>query len=173
MTALFTIAATGSHQTPVTAFFTKYYGAGTGARMDEPVHTITVNDRFGHVQADLRAPTFGPEHANRAREVADFLRAHDAWSGGDIVTLTIEGQEFAIVDIGMRMLTPRELFNAHGFPPDYVIEGTWAETNGDWHFTPFAKDVQVSCCGNSVCPDLARAIVGANCQHLIVKEAAA
>ncbi len=165
-----TIAASGSHQMPIAAFFAKYYGAGTGARTDEPAHTITVNDRFGHVQAALTAPPYGPEHHDRARAVADFLRAHEAWAGGDVVTLTIDGVEFVVVDIGMRMLTPRELFNAQGFPPDYQIEGFWQERDGDWFWQPFAKDVQISCCGNSVCPDLARAIVGANCTHLAVQK---
>lgn len=147
-------------------FFAKYYGTGDGSRADEPLHTITVKDRMAHVQADLAPPTFGPEHHARAREVAEFLRAHDAWDGGEFVTLTIAGVDYVMTDIGMRMLTPRELFNAQGFPPDYVIEGIWEERDGDWHWKPFPKDVQVSCCGNSVCPDLARAIIAANCGHL-------
>lgn len=169
---LSTIAASGSHQNPVTAFFAKYYGAGTGARADEPCHTITVNDRFGHVQADLQAPPFGPEHEYAAYRVARFLEAWGAWDSRRYVTLSIDGTEYVVVDIGMRMLTPRELFNAQGFPADYVIEGHWIEdAAGEWHWKPFPKDVQVSCCGNSVCPDLARAIISANCGHLRVGEA--
>jgi len=99
--------------------------------------------------------------------VAEFLRAHDAWTGGDFVTLQIDGQDFVVIDIGMRMLTPRELFNAQGFPADYVIDGVWEGLDtGAPHFRAFAKDVQVSCCGNSVCPPLAQALVRANCGHL-------
>lgn len=164
-----TLTASGSHQTPVMAFFAKYYGAGTGAGMDEPCHTVTVNDRFGHVQAALQAPPFGPEHEYAAYRVARFLQAWGAWDSRRYVTLTIDGVEYVVVDIGMRMLTPRELFTAQGFPRDYVIEGVWEglDTN-DPVFKPFAKDVQVSCCGNSVCPDLAEAIIGANCGHLRV-----
>lgn len=161
-----TIAASGSHQTPVAAFFAKYYGTGDGSTTDEPLHTITVKDRMAHMQAALQAPPFGPEHHARAREVADFLRANGAWDGGEFVTLQIDRADFVVTDIGMRMLTPRELFNAQGFPADYVIEGHWTETAGDWTWKPFPKDVQVSCCGNSVCPDLARAIIAANCSHL-------
>lgn len=165
---LSTITAAGSQQTPVAPFFAKYYGTGDGARHDEPAHTITVRDRFAHTEAQLAAPPFGPEHHARAREVAAFLRAQDAWHGGEFVTLTIDGAEFVVIDIGLRMLTPRELFNAQGFPPDYVIEGVWMDVPGGamkWH--PFTKDVQVSCCGNSVCPPLAEAIVAANCAHLM------
>jgi DNA (cytosine-5)-methyltransferase 1 len=162
-----TIAASGSHQTPIAAFLTKYYGQGTGATMDEPCHTVTVDDRFGHVQAALEAPPFTADHETRAREVATFLRDHDAWDGGEFVTLEVGGQTFVVVDIGMRMLTPRELFNAQGFPPDYVIEGVWQGIDTDAPtFKPFPKDVQVSCCGNSVCPPLAEAIIRENCAHL-------
>jgi DNA (cytosine-5)-methyltransferase 1 len=168
-----TVAASGSHQTPVTAFFAKYYGTGDGARAVDPMHTVTVKDRFAHTQAELSIPPFRPEHQARAREVAEFLRAHDAWDGGEYVTLTIDDQTFVVVDIGLRMLTPRELFNAQGFPPDYVIDGVWTETDGDWSFQPFTKNVQVSCCGNSVCPPIAAALVRANCQHLSARSAAA
>ncbi|KJZ31652.1 hypothetical protein TW83_07785 [Paracoccus sp. S4493] len=163
-----TVTAGGQGKSQLVAsWFAKYYGTGDGARADEPCHTVTVKDRMGHMQAELAAPPFAPEHHARARAVAEFLRTHDAWHGGEFVTLTIEGISYVVIDIGMRMLTPRELFRAQGFPADYVIEGVWEglET-GDPVWVPFAKDVQVSCCGNSVCPPLAEALVAANCGHL-------
>jgi DNA (cytosine-5)-methyltransferase 1 len=165
-TPISTITQTGSQQGLVAPWFAKYYGSGTGARTNEPCHTITVKDRFAHMQAELCAPIFGPEHKAKARKVADLLRAHDAWDGGEFVTLEINGETFVIVDIGMRMLSPRELFNAQGFPPDYVIEGVWHNEGGEWKFQPFTKSVQISCCGNSVCPDLAEALARENCAHL-------
>ncbi|MDF3606094.1 DNA cytosine methyltransferase [Paracoccus sp. DMF-8] len=162
-----TIAGSGSHQTPVAAFFAKYYGTGDGARTDDPLHTVTVKDRMAHMQAELAAPPFAPEHHARARQVAEFLRDHGAWTGGEFVTLEIDGATYVVIDIGMRMLTPRELFRAQGFPNDYVIEGVWQQDEaGEWVWQGFAKDVQVSCCGNSVCPPIAAAIISANCQHL-------
>ena len=167
-----TVTAGGQGKSQLVAsWFAKYYGTGDGARADEPCHTVTVKDRMGHMQAELAAPPFAPEHHARARAVAEFLRAHDAWHGGEFVTLTIDGASFVVIDIGMRMLTPRELFRAQGFPADYVIEGVWEglET-GDPIWVPFAKDVQVSCCGNSVCPPLAEALVAANCGHLRVEQ---
>lgn len=166
-----TIAGSGSHQTPVAAFFAKYYGTGDGARTDAPLHTVTVKDRMAHMQAELAAPPFAPEHHARARQVADFLRDHGAWDGGEFVTLEMDGATYVVIDIGMRMLTPRELFRAQGFPDDYVIEGVWQQDEaGEWAWQGFAKDVQVSCCGNSVCPTIAAAIIGANCQHLVVQQ---
>ncbi len=163
---LSTIIGSGSHQTPVAAWFAKYYGTGDGSTMDAPCHTVTVKDRFGHMQAALQAPPFGPEHRARARAVADFLRAHDAWDDREFVTLHIGGADYVVIDIGLRMLTPRELFNAQGFPPDYVIEGVWDRRGDDWVWRGFPNNTQVSCCGNSVCPPLAAALVAANCAHL-------
>jgi DNA (cytosine-5)-methyltransferase 1 len=170
---LSTVTAAGSQQTPVAAFFAKYYGSGDGARHDEPLHTITTKDRMAHTQAQMAAPPFSAEHQDRAREVAEFLREHGAWDGGEFVTVTINDTTYVVVDIGLRMLTPRELFNAQGFPSDYVIEGTWKKTGDDWTFKSFPKNVQVSCCGNSVAPAMAEALVKANCQHMIETEIAA
>ena len=164
---LSTVTAAGSNQTPVAAFFAKYYGTGDGARMDEPLHTVTVQDRFGHVEAKLSAPTFDLQHHDRARAVAELLRKHGAWDDREFVTIERDGETFVVVDIGLRMLTPRELFNAQGFPPDYVIEGVWEDADGEWTWREFTKDVQVSCCGNSVSPPVAEALARANCEHLI------
>ncbi|WP_413219871.1 DNA cytosine methyltransferase [Tritonibacter mobilis] len=163
-----TVTGSGSQQMPVAAFFAKYYGTGDGAPASEPLHTITAKDRMAHCQAKVQAPPFTDEHKARAREVADILRAHGLWDDREFVTLEIDGQSFVIVDVGMRMLTPRELFNAQGFPADYVIEGIWKEIDGDWSFTAFPKDVQVRCVGNSVCPPVAEALVRANCSHLAI-----
>lgn len=168
-----TVTADVNKSQLVAPFFSKYYGTGDGARHDEPCHTITVNDRFGHVETSIEVPPFRPEQEARAREVADFMRAHGFWDEREFVTLDIEGQTFVIVDIGMRMLTPRELFNAQGFPPEYVIDGVWQGQGEARRFVEFPKDVQVSCCGNSVSPFPYAAIVAANCGELVeIREAA-
>ena len=62
--------------------------------------------------------------------------------------VTVAGNQYKIVDIGMRMLSPRELARAQGFPDDYVLTGT--------------KTNQVAKIGNSVCPDVVSALVSAN-----------
>jgi len=67
----------------------------------------------------------------------------------------VHGETYAIVDIGMRMLTPRELYRAQGFPDSYIIDPI---VNGK----PMTKTAQVRMCGNSVCPPVAKALVEAN-----------
>ncbi|WP_210049713.1 DNA cytosine methyltransferase [Neorhizobium petrolearium] len=172
-----TVTAGVNKSALVAPYMQKYYGTGDGSRHDEPCHTVTVNDRFGHVEAGISVPPFTPDQIARARQVADFLRSHGFWDEREIVTLNICGETYVIVDIGMRMLTPRELFNAQGFPPDYVIDGVWAEPsighNGGPIWVPFPKSVQVSCCGNSVSPYPYAALVAANCGHLAVQREAA
>lgn len=155
-----TVTAGVNKSALVAPCLTKYYGQGEGQRADEPCHTVTVRDRFGHIEAALAAPPFLPEMEPRARQVADFLRAYGCWDEREFVTLEVAGLTFVVVDIGMRMLTPRELYNAQGFPADYEIE-----RGADGRVFP--KSVQVSCVGNSVCPPVAAAIVAANCQDLV------
>ncbi|MGV6876666.1 DNA cytosine methyltransferase [Pseudochelatococcus sp. B33] len=152
----------------VAPFLQSYYGTGDGGEEDRPARTITTKDRHGHVEAAIAAPPFSDEHVVRAREVADFMRAHGFWDEREFVTLTIGGVEYVIVDIGMRMLTPRELYNAQGFPPGYIIDGGMQD--GVWR--AFPKSVQVSCVGNSVSPPVAAALVAVNCGHLAMLEAA-
>jgi DNA (cytosine-5)-methyltransferase 1 len=162
-----TVTASGSQQMPVAAWMAKWYGAQQDPRLAEPLHTVTTRDRFDVETATLAAPPFAPEHEARARAVAELMRAHGLWDDRPFVTLDLGGTTFVVVDVGMRMLTPRELFRAQGFPDDYVIEGVWKDPEGDAPtFVPFPKDVQISCCGNSVCPPLAEALIRANCGHL-------
>ena len=82
-----------------------------------------------------------------------------------LVTVQIGGEPYAVTDIGMRMLTPRELFRAQGFPDSYQID---IKVNGK----PLSKAAQVRMCGNSVCPPVARALVAANVPEMaVIREA--
>jgi DNA (cytosine-5)-methyltransferase 1 len=121
--------------------------------VDEPLHTISAR---GTHMAEVRAFLIkyygiGPD----GHTVEDPIGAVTGKDRFGLVTVTIEGEEYVIVDIGMRMLTPRELFNAQGFPPDYIIDR-------DAEGRPITKTAQVAKCGNSVCPPIARALVAAN-----------
>jgi DNA (cytosine-5)-methyltransferase 1 len=155
-----TTADGGGKSLLVAPYLQAYYGTGDGGEEDQPCRTITTKDRHGHVEATIDAPPFTEAQTERARQVAAFMRSYGFWDEREFVTITIGQSEFVIVDTGMRMLTPRELYNAQGFPPDYRID---SDLNG----RPFPKNVQVSCVGNSVCPPVAAAIVAANCQHLV------
>ncbi len=157
----------------VAPYLHAYYGCDQDTPETEPFHTVTTKPRFSHVESSISAPPFTADQEERAREVAAFLRAHGFWDEREFVTLDIGGQTFVVVDIGMRMLTPRELFNAQGFPPDYVIDGAWEGEGEDRRFVDFPKNVQVSCCGNSVSPPPYAAIVAANCPELMVQREAA
>ena len=118
-----------------------------------------------------------------AREVAAFL---DTYYGTDqdsrlsdplhtVTTkdryglVTVAGEEYQIADIGLRMLAPRELFNAQGFPANYIIDYGIAP---DGSRIALTKTAQVRMCGNSVCPPLAAALVRANVADLSIRRAA-
>jgi DNA (cytosine-5)-methyltransferase 1 len=137
-----------------------YYGVDQDTPENEPVHTLTTKPRFSHVEGKLDAPPFTVEQEGRARLVADFMRAYGFWDDREFVTLDIDGVTYVIVDICMRMLSPRELYNAQGFPPDYQIDR-------DLDGNVFSKSVQVGCVGNSVSPPWAEAHVAANCADMV------
>jgi DNA (cytosine-5)-methyltransferase 1 len=112
------------------------------------------NNQFGQ---DDREPmptlTAGGGHVGEVRAFLEKYHGPDA-----LGLVTIRGETYAIVDIGMRMLTPRELARAQGFPDTYVLDPV---VNGK----PLSKSAQVRMIGNSVCPDLSTALVIANFAH--------
>ncbi|RKD61676.1 DNA cytosine methyltransferase [Rhizobium sp. WW_1] len=170
-----TTADGGGKSLLVAPYLQAYYGTGDGGEEDRPCRTITTKDRHGHVEASISAPPFTEAQATRARQVADFLRSYGFWDEREFVTIVIDGETFVIVDIGMRMLTPRELYNAQGFPQQYIIDGVWIapETGGEAVWRAFPKSVQVSCVGNSVSPVVAAALAAANADHCRVERLAA
>jgi DNA (cytosine-5)-methyltransferase 1 len=90
-------------------------------------------------------------------KIRDLLNQHCGYTLADdeVILLMIAGTAYYIADITLRMLTPRELYNAMGFPPDYVIDR-------DYMGNEYGKTKQVARCGNAVCPPLAEAMVRAN-----------
>lgn len=90
-------------------------------------------------------------------QVRDLLNKHCGYQMADdeVLLLMICGTWHYIHDITMRMLTPRELYNAMGFPPDYIIDR-------DYTGKEYGKTKQVARCGNAVCPPMAEALVRAN-----------
>jgi DNA (cytosine-5)-methyltransferase 1 len=176
------VTAGGNHHALVATFLQQNFTGMVGKPLCAPVPTITARDHHSLVaaslttlrgtegshlhgdaiEAPLRTVSAGGQHHAL---VAAFLTQFYS-SGGQhsrayaplpavvtkarhgLVTVTIDGAEYAIADIGLRMLSPRELARAQGFPDSYVLEGTLAQ--------------QIARVGNSVCPDVAAAIVRAN-----------
>lgn len=149
---LSTATASGSQQRIVTSNLVKLRGTCShGQPTDEPLHTISAG---GTHMAEVRAfllKYYGTDQDPQLGEPLHTVTTKDRYG---VVTVTIGGEEYAIVDIGMRMLTPRELFAAQGFPADYIIE---QDADG----RPITKTAQVAKCGNSVCPPIAEALVRA------------
>jgi DNA (cytosine-5)-methyltransferase 1 len=119
---------------------------------NSPVPTITAGGwHVGEVRAFLMK-YYGTDQDPRLDAPLHTLTTRDRFC---VVTVDLDGEPWAIADIGMRMLTSRELFRAQGFPDSYVID---PECNGK----PLTKTAQVRLAGNSVCRDVAYALVLAN-----------
>ena len=138
----------------VSAFISKFYKSGTGQIANEPLHTVTTSP--GHF-AEVRAFLIKYYGAGIGQEINEPL--HTVVSRDRYGLVTIQGQDYQIADIGMRMLEPRELFNAQGFPEDYIIDRDYAGK-------AYPKSAQVARCGNSVPPPFAEALVRVNLPEL-------
>ena len=169
----------------VTSFIQKYYGGnyqGNGSDIKEPLHTITTLERNAmcavnliqmnnHCDGrDVREPiptiTAGDGHFGEVR--AFLIKYYGDATGQDIKSpldtvttkdrfglVTIEGVDYQIVDIGLRMLEPRELYGCQGFPDDYIIDH-------DYTGKEYPRSEQVRRCGNAVCPPIPATLLIAN-----------
>lgn len=153
-----TVVAGGAKHALFTAWIVKHFGGVVGHGVDRPLGTITVRDHHGLVAAhleqyngtgtgqDVRAPLGTVTTRDRFALVQTFIRRHLGECVAPVVT--VRGERYAIVDIGMRMLAPRELARAMGFADSYELLGT--------------KTDQIAQLGNAVVPQVARALVAAN-----------
>ncbi|EIX9177863.1 DNA cytosine methyltransferase [Klebsiella pneumoniae] len=185
-----TVTAGGNKFAVTTAFLAKHYGGnytGPGVALDKPAHSVTTVDHHALVtshlvklrgtcrdgqRTDEPMPTItaGGQHVGevsallaandyderRADQVKEFLN-----SFGVSELVTIKGIVYRIVDIGMRMLQPHELYRAQGFPEWYIIDQ-------DYRGVKYAKDKQVARCGNAVPPPFAEALVRANLPEMCI-----
>lgn len=146
------------------ATLVRQFGTSKAADVAKPVGTITAQGggKTHLLVADL-VPGLNSEQSRMARLVYDLMVrfAPDALTERDhalrAVLVTVGGVEYVIADVGMRMLTPRELARGQSFDDDYVLE---YGADGQ----PISKTAQVDGIGNSVCPILAEAIAAANVQ---------
>lgn len=154
----------GGHFALVTAFLAKHYGGnykGPGSSLTDPVPTITTTDHNALVTAFL-VKYYGTAAGQALHDPVHTVTTRDR-----LALVMVKGEPYRIVDIGMRMLTPAELYAAQGFPADYIHTH---RADG----TKISKKAQVRMCGNSVCPPVAAALVRANLveQQMPEREAA-
>ena len=161
-----TVTSGGNKFALVSAFLAKHYSGVVGTRVNNPVGTITTVDHHSLVTVGMSdVPT------NRTEEVRAFLINYygtgtsaavneplNTCTGhvhSGLVAVRIGGKEYAIADIGLRMLQPHELYAAQGFPSGYIFDRSGSGA-------PLSKEAQIRMCGNSVCPPVAAALVKAN-----------
>lgn len=127
-----------------------------GQSPDAPLQTVTAINPFA--LASVKTVKYAPgTDLGYWPQIRPLLNKYCGYKLADdeILLLCIRGAWRYICDISMRMLTPRELYNAMGFPPDYIIER-------DYTGKPYPKSQQVARCGNAVCPQMASAVVRVN-----------
>lgn len=159
------VTTEGPHQAVVAAEIVNLKGSDRrGSDPEAPAPTQTADGN--HIAATAAFLTKAHGSGGQHQTAEDPLHTVDCKDRFAAVTVNIKGEPYIIADIGMRMLVPRELFRAQGFPETYIIDrGICVETGAEIRIT---KTDQVSKCGNSVCPPLAEALVGANFSPLEV-----
>ena len=141
---------TSNRYAVIAPYMMHYYGTSIGASVKDPVGTITSKGQhIAQVQAFL-IKYYGQGTGQSLNEPLDTVVSKDRFG-----LVMIYGELYQIYDIGMRMLTPRELYLAQGFPVDYIIDH-------DYTGKTYVKKKQVARCGNAVPPPFAVALVRAN-----------
>ena len=144
------------HNSLITANLIQMNNHCDGKDIRQPLPTITAGDgHFGEVRAFL-IKYYGDATGQDIKNPLDTITSRDRFG-----LVTIEGIEYQIVDIGLRMLEPRELYGCQGFPDDYIIDH-------DFEGHTYPRSEQVRRCGNSVCPPLPAAMVRSNLPELCV-----
>ena len=146
------------HNSVVTANLIQMNNHCDGRDMRDPIPTITAGDgHFGEVRAFL-VKYYGQGTGQDIKEPLDTITSKDRFG-----LVRIAGIDYRIVDIGLRMLEPRELYGCQGFPDDYIIDH-------DYTGKTYSRSEQVRRCGNAVCPPIPAAMVKANLPELCVAE---
>lgn len=122
-----------------------------GQPLDVPAPTITAGGTHAALVHAFLVKYYGADQDPRLESPLHTVTTRHRFG---LVTVQVEGEPYYIADIGLRMLQPRELFRAQGFPDSYVIDHAGGK--------PLTKTAQVRMCGNSVCPPIAAALVRVN-----------
>lgn len=145
------------HNSLCMAHIAEFKGQDKGQAADAPLRTVTAGDgEFGVVVAKIVEITDERQLYNWPK-VREMLNTHCNWAiyDDEILLFKIKGDFYFIADIGLRMLCPKELYAAMGFPADYIIDR-------DYLGNEYKRAAQVARCGNAVCPQVAKALVQAN-----------
>lgn len=146
------------HNSVVTANLIQMNNHCDGKDIRQPLPTITAGDgHFGEVRAFL-IKYYGQGTGQDIKDPLDTVTAHDRFG-----LVTINGTDYQIVDIGLRMLEPKELYGCQGFPDDYIIDH-------DYTGKTYPRSEQVRRCGNAVCPPIPAALVKANLPEMCIAE---
>ena len=143
------------HNALVAAHIVKLRGDNVGHAADEPLHTISAQGTHHGLVRAFMVKYYGTDQDPQLTAPLHTITTKDRFG-----LVTVDGADYEIADIGMRMLAPRELYRAQGFPDSYQIDIPF---NGK----PMTKTAQVRMVGNSVCPPVAAAIVRANYAALV------
>lgn len=174
-----TITHTGSQQQLVTAYLAHLRGNCDARQLADPLMTVSAGGQHhglvecvlsDRMQTDaLRVAAFLLQYYSEGGQWSDPGQPFNTITTRDrlaLVTVLVRGTPFVIVDIRLRMLKPRELYNGQDFPPSYVIERGHDGRR-------FSNSAQVRMCGNSVNPLMATALLAANAPWLVVRKEAA
>jgi len=165
---LSTVTTSGSQQQLAAAHLTALRKHSVGRDARDPLPTVAAGGEHHavvsyklsreHEEGALRCAAFLMRYHGSGGQWSDLrdptttITTHDRLA---LVTVWLKGEPYVVVDITLRMLLPRELYNAQDFPPTYIIDRTSAGK-------PLTKTAQVRMCGNSVSPLPLRLIVAAN-----------
>lgn len=141
------------------AHIVEFKGQDKGQSAADSLRTITASaGEFGVCSVKIERYAHG-EELGYWPQIRELLNKYCGYTlaEDEILLLNIGGVWYFISDIGLRMLTPRELYNAMGFPPDYIIDFVDPKTGKE-----YSKSAKVARCGNAVCPPMAEAVVRAN-----------
>lgn len=141
----------------VAAHIAEFKGKDKGQGVWNPLRTITASaGEFGAVKT-LIEQYDGTRDLGYWPEIRKLLNKYCGYklAENEVLLLIVGGVPYYIRDILLRMLAPRELYNAMGFPVDYIIDR-------DYTGNEYKKVSQVARCGNAVCPPMAEAVVRAN-----------
>ncbi len=145
------------HNAVQMAHMAKFYGTEFGEPMSRPLSTVTASGAHHGLVTNTVAPVSSEADLKNWPKIRELLNTYCGYDlqENEVILFLISGGLYFVSDIGLRMLTPRELYRANGFPDDYIIDR-------DYTGREYGKAKQVARCGNAVPPPFATALVRAN-----------